>query len=55
MSNLISKNKCVKYISAIVISILFVLMFVPIVSIIFEIIFNAGTLLGSFIRSYGAC
>lgn len=55
MLSLINKNICLRIVSYIVSCFLFIIFVVPIISILIEIIYETGTILGSFIRSYSIC
>lgn len=52
MSGIIT-NKYIKAITCILSTFLFIIAVVPIASILFEIIFKFGNIIGTFIRSYG--
>lgn len=53
MLNVVLKNKFFKYLSCILLTILFISVCVPLFSVFMEIIFKFGNIVGTFIRAYG--
>jgi len=55
MLNLINKNKFVKYFVCFLSLIFFIVVIMPILSIIIEILYSAGSIIGTMIRTYSIC